>query len=569
MEETKNAKKVGIFSSIRTKILILVFLGILITAFSIITVSENVAKDSIEEITHNYMVDMAISYGEVAEILINDYEDEVVNYLEMALKEAKIKGVDSSYMYAVSKDGTMLYHPTKEKVGKAVENDAVKEILSKMGSGENLASKSEVIEYEFDGAGKYAAYYVTKDSSMILIMTADEADVTSPISHMQSIITIMGIVCLVVCVVIAIIISGRIISPVKKLTNVVENITNLDLRESDEEEKLCKRNDETGVMGNGIRKMRVKLLDVVADMLQQSSTLYEASENLHGSVKDTNELVEQVEQAVNDIAVGATSQAEETQTATEDVVTIGNMISETGEEIDKLKDSMDRIKKSNSTMLETMKELDKINAQTKESIETISEQTNTTNKSAQKIREVTAIIASIADETNLLSLNASIEAARAGESGRGFAVVAAQIQKLAEQSNDSAKQIEEISNLLIEDAENTVETMGSVRQIIFKQSENIEKTDKMFGEFNKELESAFLEIDNITARVENMDRARINVVDVVQSLTAIAEENAASTEETSASVTEVSSIINDISNNSDQLNQIANKLDEDMNNFKI
>ena len=286
-------------------------------------------------------------------------------------------------------------------------------------------------------------------------------------------------------------------------------------------------------------------------------------------MKDTNELVEQVEQAVNDIAVGATSQAEETQTATEDVVTIGNMISETGEEIDKLKDSMDRIKKSNSTMLETMKELDKINAQTKESIETISEQTNTTNKSAQKIREVTAIIASIADETNLLSLNASIEAARAGESGRGFAVVAAQIQKLAEQSNDSAKQIEEISNLLIEDAENTVETMGSVRQIIFKQSENIEKTDKMFGEFNKELESAFLEIDNITARVENMDRARINVVDVVQSLTAIAEENAASTEETSASVTEVSSIINDISNNSDQLNQIANKLDEDMNNFKI
>ena len=180
-----------------------------------------------------------------------------------------------------------------------------------------------------------------------------------------------------------------------------------------------------------------------------------------------------------------------------------------------------------------------------------------------------SIITDIAEETNLLSLNASIEAARAGVAGRGFAVVAAQIQKLAEQSNESAKQIEDISTLLIDDSDKTVEIMKQVKEVIYKQSNHVDEISDIFNVFNSELASAFDAIDNINGSIHDMDDSRVSVVDVVQNLTAIAEENAASTQQTSASMTEVRNIIEDITNNINNLHEIADTLNEDINKFTV
>lgn len=113
---------------------------------------------------------------------------------------------------------------------------------------------------------------------------------------------------------------------------------------------------------------------------------------------------------------------------------MGNMIEETNNEIEDLRNSARAMRSAGENAMKILDELNKINQQTKDAISVIYEQTNTTNTSAMKIKEATDIITDIAEETNLLSLNASIEAARAGEQGRGFAVVASQIQKLAEQS---------------------------------------------------------------------------------------------------------------------------------------
>ena len=192
----------------------------------------------------------------------------------------------------------------------------------------------------------------------------------------------------------------------------------------------------------------------------------------------------------------------------------------------------------------------------------------TTNESASKIREVTGLITEIAEETNLLSLNASIEAARAGDAGRGFAVVASQIQKLADQSSSSAKQIEEIVDRLISDSEQAVATMDQVKAIISKQSEDVEKTGNAFGEVSEGIKNSMSVIQSISEKVRTMDEARVNVVDTVQNLTAIAEENAASTQESSASVTSITGIAVNIEQSSGDLKQIAMDLDEDMKEFK-
>ena len=269
------------------------------------------------------------------------------------------------------------------------------------------------------------------------------------------------------------------------------------------------------------------------------------------------------------MAEGASSQAQDTQTATESVIVIGNMVEETNEEVSGLRSNVERMKESGEAANCNLKELEEINSEVKESIEEIYRQTNTTNESAMKIKDAIALITSIAEETNLLSLNASIEAARAGEQGKGFAVVANQIQKLAEQSNDSAMKVQGITNMLMEDSEKAVVTMDKVKKIMETQMQKVDTTGTMFTEVQEGIEKSMHGITTISEKTQNMDQARVNVVDIVQNLTAIAEENAAGTEEASASVTEVSAVVDDISNNAKQLLDVAQVIDQHMKKFSV
>ena len=215
-----------------------------------------------------------------------------------------------------------------------------------------------------------------------------------------------------------------------------------------------------------------------------------------------------------------------------------------------------------------LNDLDEINKQTTDAVDEIARQTDQTNESAAKIQEVTSLISSIAEETNLLSLNASIEAARAGEAGRGFAVVAEEIGKLAEQSNQSAKQIEDIIAQLVADSSRSVRTMETVREITSRQSEDIGKTNEAFGKITEGIAASNECVSNISNQMRDMDLARAEVVDTVESLSAIAEENAASTQESSASVTQINEIAGDIRESSGNLRDIAEVLRNNMNEFK-
>ena len=186
-----------------------------------------------------------------------------------------------------------------------------------------------------------------------------------------------------------------------------------------------------------------------------------------------------------------------------------------------------------------------------------------------KIRDAAQLITSIAEETNLLSLNASIEAARAGEQGSGFAVVAGQIKKLAEQSNDSAKYIDKIIEALLEESSCAVQIMDEVKDIMKKQSEHLADTKDCFGEVSHNVEVTQSEISNIANTISNMDEERVSVIDVVQSLTAIAEENAASTEESLASTEMVNGMIKGVAEVAKSLEELANEIETDVSIFQV
>ena len=566
----KKRIKVGLIHSIVIKILWCVVVGVCATWLLEVWTFLPLIKENIAENAENYMYDMAVIYGNnLEEKVAKEGKEQALAAVSLSemFKDVRIKGAASSYAYITDAQGIMLYHPTADKIGQPVENEVVKGLVGEISQGR--IPEPAIITYNFKGVEKYASYYVGGNGNYILVITADESEIFSRVNMMMRRSYISGIIVLVVCGLIGFGLGKLVVRPINMLAKNVLKLSEMDFTADETQEKLNRRKDETGQMSRAISGLREELVKVYAQIKKQSRSLYEAAETLSGETMETSEAVGQVDRAVGEIADGATSQAEETQKATENVILIGNMVEETGEQVNSLNSNADAMQRASVEALETLKELDHTNVQTREAIEKISEQTNTTNESALKIREATTMITSIAEETNLLSLNASIEAARAGEQGRGFAVVASQIQKLAEQSNESAREIEEIIDSLIRDSEEAVETMDSVREIIARQSANVERTGMGFAEVKKGIDTSLESISAISNSISRMDEARVNVVDVVQNLTAIAEENAAGTEETSASATEVGAIVQNMAEQAGKLKEVAGELESSMSVFKV
>lgn len=564
-------KKANALQSIRGKLCLLLSAAILVAGIMMIwNYSPNVKKE-MASMSQNYLYDLSVSYGMMLEEKLEyagEEETLSVETLSGTLSDVGIEGVDSSYVYVVSADGTMLYHPTAEKIGQPVENAVIKSVTADLQAGKKV--DNAVVSYEFKGAQKYAAFYVSRGAEFILVVSADEEEVFAPLKK----ITRLGfeglLVIFIICgVVVYLIVAKVVVNPILQIEKEINRVSHMDFTDSAEQKKLEKRKDEIGLMTKSLVLLRQELSNMVTAIRQQSEQLLSSAEVLHKGATDTSETMEQVENAVNDIAHGATSQAEETQRATENVILIGNMVEETGEKVAEMMESASEMKDANQNAKRILAELQEINVRTEEYIDVISNQTDVTNESALKIGEATKIITDIAEETNLLSLNASIEAARAGEQGKGFAVVASEIQKLAEQSTESARKIEDIIQILLDDSEKAVETMGHVKNIIDKQSEHMAQTGEAFIQIEKGVEQSVNGMQIIAQKTREMDKARVNVVDVVNNLTSIAEENAASTQETSASVTEVANIVEDISEKSESLNEIAEELREKMSTFRM
>ena len=564
----KKEKKSGLHS-MRFNVVQLVLLSIIISVASLLIMIIPVADNAISTLAESYMRDVCDTCGLNVDAALNRSGNVILNqaYLETLIGDVCINDLDSSYAYVVGSDGTMIYHPDESKIGQPVENAAIKQVVADLEAGKE--QQKGLVIYEFRGAEKYAAYYVTSNKAAILVITADRGDILSAKDAIYARAGGAAIVIFIVLGIISFLIASKMTRPIVEITNVIKRFSSLNFAESPTTIRISKRKDETGQMARAIGDLREKLVTIVSQIKSQSELLYNASTELDTNASHTTSTVGNVETAVNEIATGATNQASETQKATDDIVNMGNMIEHTNSQVENLTNTANLMRESSEEAAATLKELDNINQQAIASIDVIYEQTNITNISALKIKEATTLISSIAEETNLLSLNASIEAARAGEAGRGFAVVASQIQKLADQSNESANQIDQIIHALIEDSEKAVKTMDEVKTIMNLQSENVHKTGQVFEQVRDGISSSISGVGEIATRTTQLDKARGDVVDVVQNLTAIAQQNAASTEETSASVMEVSNVMQEIMENANRLKEIASILEENMNSFTL
>ena len=353
-------------------------------------------------------------------------------------------------------------------------------------------------------------------------------------------------------------------SAVTNLNQVAKGALNINMGPS-----ILTRSDEVGDIARSVQRLIHSLREILTNITTSARSLEEFSDTFSTSFDVIANSINDVNNAVDEIANGATGQAGETMSASEKVNDMGNSLDQTAASIETLNNSSGKMKQYNKTAAKNLNELYEISEQTKDSVLLVQDQTNLTNQSAQKIREATELITNIAGQTNLLSLNASIEAARAGENGKGFAVVADEIRQLSEQSRESAEKIAEIVNSLLENSNTSVHTMNEVAENIQRQNDKLLETGNMFKSLNGEINDVTDAIEHISEQTVTLDEHKNTVLGIVDSLAAIAQQNAASTEETSASMLELQKTIQTCHEATSDLVKLAKELSNNTKHFEL
>ena len=423
-----------------------------------------------------------------------------------------------------------------------------------------------------DGEKYYACYAPLKDSGdKVIGMTfagKPVKQVEALISQRTRGIIIAETVMVLITLVVIFILTRSIQTGLQAAEKAVHRLSNGDLTAA-VESKVMRRNDELGDMAKGVAVLMNQLLEVVNNIRASSEQLLKSGTDLSNMASQTSSTADDISKAIEEISQGAVAQADEIEKASHDVDTMGQLIEHIADNVAELDQGTQEIKGSSDRSIDIIRELTDSNDRSMEAVKEISRQVNATNESALKIRAAVDLITSIAEETNLLSLNASIEAARAGEQGRGFAVVAGQIQKLAEQSNESAGSIADIIRDLLKDSENSVQVMEEVQKIMNEQQEKLHATSKQIVEVGDGISGAAQAAGMIRQQTEHCNSARASVADVISNLSAISQQNAASTEETTASMEEMNAAINLLAESAQQLQEMSKSLEENISFFCV
>lgn len=554
-------KKRGTFA---TKIIAMVILAIVTSnVICMVFILESSKKQITDSVKHT-MVDVINTTSKIMENEISNSGVDDLDYDGYAnnLSGVKLEGMDSAYMYVVQNDGTMLYHPTKEKVGQPVENAVIKGVVQQLQDGKKPGTA--VVEYDFNGTTKYSAYTILNNEN-ILVLTADESEALAGITTVTGVAVGISAIVVLLAIIICFILGRRLMSPLVKVSTIIEEIANGDINA--DFGMVKETNDEIGLIIEKMKELTQSLGNIVGKIRNSSDTMSSNSYELNDTSSQTLAANNEISKAVEDVAEGSTGMAASISKINENLLEMSNETKDINESVNEIRNQTTAVQDSSKIMNDKIKSMQDSSHKMDEGISAISKRIETVNTTVDKVSNIVSVIEEISSETNLLSLNASIEAARAGDAGKGFAVVAQEIRVLSDNTNTELENIKQIISSLVEECRYCVQASGTIVEDNAKQKEEIKAVLDEFGALDEQIQKTAEKADEIEELVTAMIELNDDITKSSNSLTDVSAANAAATEEMNANIEELNAMMNGVSEMAGHMNDESDGLKEALSFF--
>ena len=480
-------------------------------------------------------------------------------------KVQELKLGNKGYSLLVSKEGVYIVNPDEESIMKKKISEEEDKSLVELGQ-KMLSGESGVYHFNLAGNKMVAFYTPIKSTGWGMATLAFEDELFQPVTSMLSIMIIISIVLLVL-------ISGgiwitvnRVMSPLGLMMDEMKLLATGDFR--DRPANIDSK-DELGMLAQAVREMRQGVSKVMRSVNHSAESLAGSAEELNATTEQSSLAANQVAQSIVKVAEGTSQQLDAVNFTTDAIEilndSIQSMAADANSAAAKALDASNIARDSEITLknaVQQMKQIEATSHKTAESVMTLGE-------NSQKIGQIVSTISGIAEQTNLLALNAAIEAARAGEQGRGFAVVADEVRKLAESSQEAAQQISDLIKVTQEDTKKAISDMEAGNESFKVGAENIVSMGEAFRKITDIVEKVSSQMQEISVSTKAMAN---NGKEIVANVRSIGESSKAAAEEAetvSAATEEQTASVHEIANESTNLSQMANELQQEVKKFKV